>query len=100
MSFLLSECKELDYSHLVSINGGCSGSAGVISYGGGPQYNYPNGYSGSCSGSGGSWNGGGSGSTKGGIEIFTSIDPFWRPMTGGGEIAYISDPQNGNKVAP
>ena len=98
MSFLLSECKELDYSHLVSINGGCSGS--FMHMPGSPQYNFPAGYSGSCSGSGGSWDGGNSGSTGGGIKGITLVEPFWRPMNGGVEIAYIVEPQNGKKVAP
>jgi len=31
MSFLLSECKELDFSNLLAINGGCSGSASILS---------------------------------------------------------------------
>jgi len=31
MSFLLSECKELDFSNLLAINGGCSGSTSILS---------------------------------------------------------------------
>ena len=61
MSFLLTKCKELDYSALVSINGGCSGSGGVFggtgsgagSSSGSKSYHEPyfsTAYSGSCSG--------------------------------------------------
>lgn len=53
MSFLLSKCKELDYSALISINGGCSGSGNVLTgIGSTGSYAYPT-YGGNCSGSAG-----------------------------------------------
>ena len=73
MSFLLAKCKELDYSSLVSINGGCSGSASLLSGAGGANTKvvcgYPgNSFSGFCSGSSV-----GTGSSLGLIKI-TKID--------------------------